>query len=95
MSNICNHADWPFIQNGAVTLFFRQEVLENAIEIMQREGYAERKIDCVNETTMLRDFSEALRWQEQFGYEPKTLNLNALSDAMGGATTETHPRVLV
>ncbi len=92
---IDQRADWPFIQNGAVTLFLKEKVLDEAVQTMIREGYAVHHIDCGTEAGMMRDFSRALRWNEQFGYEPEQLNLNALNDAVCCEPCEERPRIVL
>lgn len=74
--------DWPFIQNGAVTLFLDPVVLAFSIEAMQQEEYVVEHIDCSSTESLLRDFARALGWAEKFGYEPESLNLDALNDAL-------------
>ncbi|WP_420859674.1 barstar family protein [Marivivens marinus] len=92
---IHNRADWPFIQDGAVTLFLKQQVLDAAIEAVRDEGYSVHRIDCGREDTMMRDLSHALRWEKQFGYEPDSLNLDALNDALCGEPCDERPKLLL
>ncbi len=75
-------ADWPYIQNGAITLFSGQGTLNAAIEAMQSEGYVIEHIDCSTAANLIHDFARALNWSERFGYEPELLNLDALNDAL-------------
>ena len=77
-----NRPDWPFIQNGAVTLFRKQSILDAATLVLSGDGYRVHQIDCGTETSMMRDLSIALFWDEKFGYQPDHLNLNALNDAL-------------
>jgi len=88
-------ADWPFIQNGAVTLFLKQPVLESAVKMVSSEGYAVHQIDCETDEVMLQNLTVALRWQEQFGYAPTVLNLDALNDALRGMPCDDCPSVVL
>jgi hypothetical protein len=92
---IHHRADWPFIQNGAVTLFLNQAVLDAAIADVRREGYVVQQIDCGNEKSLVRDFAKALHWLEQFGDEPGQVNLNALNDALRYEPCVERPRLVL
>lgn len=75
-------ADWPFIRDGAVTIFLKAVVLEEAISLVKSEGYVVEEIDCSTDDSVIRGISKALCWEKWFGYEPEHLNLNALNDAL-------------
>ena len=94
-SDITKRADWPFVQNGAVTLFLKQTILDAAIATMTREGYTVYQIDCGTEAKMVEDLANALHWVEQFGYTPDRLGLDALNDALRGEPCEERPKLLL
>lgn len=80
-----NRADWPLLQDGAVSLFWRPEVLDDTRRALDALGYEVSDISGVSGWPhFIEKLSSVLRWQEQFGYAPWTGNLNALNDAMGG-----------
>lgn len=88
-------ADWPYIQNGATSLFLSQKVLDDAERILRGIGYHVIKVDCATDNSLLRDLSKGLNWKEQFGYEPKQLGLDALNDAVGCEPFEGSTKTLV
>jgi len=82
VSDITNQADWPFLQNGPTTLFKSQAILDDAISKLSGTGYTIHRIDCSTDSNFLLSLIENLRWQQQFGFLPKSLNLDALNDAV-------------
>ncbi len=93
LRNVEERSDWPYICDGAVTLFHEQSILDAAIEAICDEGYAVHQIDCGSEASMMRDFASALRWVYHFGYDPDRLNLDALNDAFRSEPSEEYPRL--
>jgi hypothetical protein len=76
-------ADWPLLQNGAVSLFWKPEVLAEARQALADLDYDIAEVSCGAEVPSFEvQMSHALRWREQFGYEPWTGNLNAFNDGM-------------
>lgn len=72
------------LQNGAVHLFWRAEVLDNWCSELMALGYAIHAANCTDQARMRNAISEILRWQEQFGYAPWTGNLDAFNDGLRG-----------
>ena len=74
--------DWQIMQYSSVALYWRQEFFEKATSWLQSHGYTVHLISC---DTTLDDFRQqmtrVLRFNELFGYEPWTGNLDALNDA--------------
>ena len=76
-----DRADWVFLQNGAVTLFWDPAVLGTAKEDLRQLGYEISEVTCNNDKQSFQaQLSEVLHWEEQFGYGPWRGNLNALND---------------
>lgn len=76
-------ADWPLLQNGAVNLFWRPEILIEARQALAELDYEIIEVSCATELPGFETLmSHALRWREQFGYAPWTGNLDAFNDAM-------------
>ncbi|AWO92810.1 MULTISPECIES: hypothetical protein [Bradyrhizobium] len=79
-----DRADWDFLQNGAVTLFWNPAVLGAAKEDLRQLGYEVAEVACDNGLpNFLMQLSEVLHWREQFGYGPWRGNLDALNDGFG------------
>ncbi|WP_337185549.1 hypothetical protein [Phenylobacterium sp.] len=74
-------ADWPFLKDGPVTLFWRPALFDAAKADLRALGYLLPEITCRSEEQFILALSEALGWKALFGYEPWTGNLNALDDA--------------
>jgi Barstar (barnase inhibitor) len=75
--------DWPLLQNGAVNLFRDSEILARARADLASLGYELAEISCRgSRSSFERQFSDLLRWEDQFGYAPWSGNLNALNDGM-------------
>ncbi|WP_419901743.1 hypothetical protein [Kiloniella sp.] len=75
-------ADWPLLQNGAVHLYWKPEVYEDAIQSLKTLNYRIMNIHYENIDQFKSDLSSSLKWQEQFGYSPWDGNLNALNDGI-------------
>ncbi|WP_162245690.1 barstar family protein [Brevundimonas sp. Root1279] len=76
-------ADWPLLQNGAVNLFWKPEILADARGELAGLDYEISEVSCGAEVPSFEvQLSNALKWQEQFGYEPWTGNLDALNDGL-------------
>ncbi len=78
---------------SAVQRFENPDELEKALTGVEREGYLIKFIECGTNSTFLSDLADALLWEEQFGYRPERLNLDALNDALRGVPNETEPKV--
>ncbi|HEY6814018.1 MAG TPA: barstar family protein [Croceibacterium sp.] len=77
-------ADWPLLQNGAVNLFWKPAVLAEARQALASLGYEIAEVSCGARVPSFElQMSRALKWQDQFGYECWTGNLNALNDGLG------------
>jgi len=74
-------ADWPLLEFGAVTLFWRGALFDATKAQLGGLGYRLIEIDCRTAEQVVQEVSDGLSWAEQFGYEPWTGNLNALDDA--------------
>ncbi|RYG94777.1 MAG: hypothetical protein EON58_15530 [Alphaproteobacteria bacterium] len=78
-----DRADWPLLQNGAVHLFWSQEVLAQTRSQLAEIGYEQSEIVFGSKVPGFQtQISKALKWEEQFGYGGWTGNLNALEDGM-------------
>lgn len=76
-------ADWPHLQNGAVSFFWRPEILAEARQSLVVLDYDVSEVMCgVDVPSFEVQMSRALLWREQFGYEPWTGNLDAFNDAL-------------
>ena len=74
-------ADWLLLKNGAVTLFHKIDVWRDQIVSLSALGYRIIEIVYSGFDQFVLEVSAALRWKDQFGYEPWTGNLDALNDA--------------
>jgi len=80
-----NRADWPLLQNGAINLFWRPEILNEAQRALGLLGYEIAEISGRSGWSGFRtQMSFTLRWDEQFGYASWTGNMNALNDGLRG-----------
>ena len=75
-------ADWELIADGAVTLFWRKALLDNAKGSLRLLDYRLVEVVCTTVDKFASDLGSGLNWMEQFGYEPWTGNLNALNDGL-------------
>ena len=78
-------ADWPFIRECAVTLFWRKDLFSKAKTDVRTLGYEVLEVVCDSPDQVIKRISDGLNWSEQFGYEPWTGNLNALDEGLAGA----------
>jgi hypothetical protein len=76
-----NRADWPLLQNGAVTLYWRMELFEAAIDSLAQLRYRVLRLRFNEPQQFMADVSKALKWQQQFGYQAWGGGLDALNDA--------------
>ncbi|MGI9383521.1 MAG: hypothetical protein ACR2PO_10230 [Methyloligellaceae bacterium] len=72
--------DWDLLQNGAINLYFKHAVFEEAITSLEQLGYHIIRLRFDNEKQFEADMTRALKWQQQFGYSPWNGNLDALND---------------
>ena len=75
-------ADWPFIKDGAITLFWRRALFNAAKETLRSLDYDLLQLECSTVERFKLELSAALRWEEQFGYSPWDGNLNALDEGV-------------
>ncbi len=75
-----DRADWPLLQNGAVNLFWKNEIFDAALGQLKIIGYRVLKFDFTTLEQFKSDLSIAFEWQENFGYPNWTGNLDALND---------------
>jgi hypothetical protein len=75
-------ADFALLQNGAVNLFWRKTIYNEAREDLRALNYHEIAITYGDFETFLLDVSGGLRWQERFGYPAWNGNLDALNDGL-------------
>ena len=83
-----NRADWPLLRNGAVNLFSRREDYAAAVAALDGLGYC-MLIFARGPEHFINEISTALKWREQFGYEPWSGNLDAFNDALRGQPFDT------
>jgi hypothetical protein len=74
--------DWQFLADGAVNLFWRKEIFNEAKDALRRIGYLLIEIEYRTLEEFCNELGAALKWREQFGYEPWTGNLDALNDGL-------------
>ena len=74
-------ADWPLLQNGAVNLFWKHDILADACQQLHELAYEIADVSCAGSPSSFQaQMSRALSWRETFGQEPWTGNLDALND---------------
>ncbi len=88
-------ADWPLLQNGAVNLYWRSELFEEAILSLKNLNYRILKLRFDNFDQFKLDLSSSLKWHEQFGYTPWVGNLNALDDGLRGEPFNSSTRSVI
>jgi hypothetical protein len=76
-----DRADWPLLQNGAVTLYWRMELFEMAVNSLAQLRYRVLRLRFNEPQQFMGDVSKALKWQQQFGRQLWMGNLDALNDA--------------
>ena len=77
-------ADWPFIREGAITLFYRTDLFGRAKALLAGLDYALVEVSCRSTEQVIEQISEGLKWVDQFGYGPWTGNLNAFDEGFAG-----------
>jgi hypothetical protein len=76
-------ADWPLLQDGASTLFFKPSLLADTKRDLAALEYKIADVDCTTaDPTFEQQLSDILCWKLQFGYEPWSGGLNALVDGL-------------
>ena len=73
--------DWALLQNGAVTLYFRPQVLAEDIEWLKQHDYRVDTFECSgwsDEGEMHEALSHGLEFPDYYGH-----NLDALNDCIG------------
>ena len=79
--NETDRLDLDLLQDGAVTLYWRRELFDRDVAWLQDHGYVAHIIDCADIAEFRAQMTRALRFKENYGYEPWTGNLDALNDA--------------
>lgn len=69
------------LRHGAITKFFSPAPFQRTIAELAKAGYRAHMIDADDATVFRAQMTRALRFKENFGYEPWTGNLDALNDA--------------
>ncbi|WP_296617837.1 hypothetical protein [Sphingomonas sp.] len=84
-ASVWGQADLEFMQHGAVNLFWRRALLDDARQALEALSYDVQLIDCEQGWSSFQtQMSSLLRWDEQFGYSPWNGNLDALNDGLSG-----------
>lgn len=79
----CNRADWSLLQNGAVSLFWSVDVLNEVRGELTELDYEIAEVSCLNgEAAFRRQMSNALNWESNFGYSTWNGNLDAFNDGL-------------
>lgn len=81
-----DRADWPFLKDGAVTLFWKTSLFEAAKTSLIALNYSVLAIKCSTVDRFTVDLGDALDWEKQFGYSPWTGNLDALDEGVAWLT---------
>lgn len=74
--------DFQLLQNGAVNLYWRMELFRAAIDELRALDYKILDLRFDNEQQFQQDLSDALKWEESFGYGPWSGNLDGLDDGL-------------
>lgn len=69
------------------------DALPAAIAALQADGFRVARIDCGTEDGLTADLADALNWQDNLGFTPQGLNLDALYDALHHEPNATRPRL--
>ena len=72
--------DWSLLQNGAITLYRRPELLEEDLDWLRGQHYRVDRFDCsawFSESEMHQAFSSCLEFPEYYGR-----NIHAFNDCM-------------
>ena len=75
-----DRADWQLLRDGAVTLFWKPEILADARNDLIGLDYEVSEVSCG--ASFEGQMSRALKWEEHFGYAPWTGSLDAFNDGM-------------
>jgi hypothetical protein len=78
--------EWRLLQNGAINLYKDETIFEEDCKSLKKVGYKVFHINCDSILTFTTDITNALDWENQFGYSPWRGNLDALNDAMRDTT---------
>ena len=76
--------DYQLMQNGSVLLFWRKAIFLDTIEALRSLDYDIRHVAFTSMEKFQDDISDALKWQQQFGYNKWSGNLDALTDGFRG-----------
>lgn len=74
-------ADFDLLRDAVVSLYWRGETFEDAKRDLRALDYRLFDIPAEDRDGLIAELSAALRWQDLFGYEPWSGNLDALADA--------------
>jgi RNAse (barnase) inhibitor barstar len=72
--------DWQLLQNGAVSLYFRHELLDQDVRWLEEHAYRVTEVDCrgwADASAMHRDIAARLAFPPHFG-----MNLDAMNDCL-------------
>lgn len=72
--------DWQLLQNGAISLYFRHELLDHDVRWLKEHAYRVEELDCRGWTdthAMHRDIAARLGFPDYYG-----MNLDALNDCL-------------
>lgn len=76
-------ADWPLLQNGAVSLFWSHNVLRETRQSLEKLGYEIFDVEFGRKAPGFHEqMSHVLKWEDQFGYSFWNGDLDALQDGM-------------
>jgi hypothetical protein len=73
--------DYELLRHGATALFHRPALFNAVVDELAVLGYLVHRIDARALAPFVADLTEALRFQENFGYSPWGGKLDALDDA--------------
>lgn len=79
-SNLWQRIDWQIFQNGWVSLYWKNEILEKHLRWFESEGYTIVEFDCStwnDEVEMHNQIKQKLNFPEYYGK-----NFNALNDCL-------------
>jgi RNAse (barnase) inhibitor barstar len=73
--------DWRLLQNGAISLYFRREVLDGDVAWLREHAYGVAEFECLtwsDQRDMHRALAATLAFPDYYG-----MNLDAMNDCMG------------
>lgn len=79
-----NRLDLRLLEKSPVTLYWRKEFLYQDIAELKLLGYSVLHFKYETYEQFCRAVGDALRWEEQFGYQPWSGSLDALVDGLRG-----------